>query len=151
MMHSEDGDYSAVCISCMEKLKCCASFCGADYAADSALLYNLYVKHIGSSGVGSDIINRNKCSQDGHKCFVELQNHFQSPAYLKDAVTSSISVNLVCILSTHPGTKMSPFSKYYNFTAMQPNSHLIAPSKRVNCDLQNEPGLKLIELIFKKL
>ena len=69
----------------------------------------------------------------------------------KDAVTSSISVNLVCILSTHPGTKMSPFSKYYNFTAMQPNSHLIAPSKRVNCDLQNEPGLKLIELIFKKL
>ena len=70
---------------------------------------------------------------------------------VKDAVTSSISVVLVSILSTDPGTKMYIFSKYHNFTAMHPNSHLFAPSKRAIYDLQNEPGLTTIELIIKKL
>ena len=82
MMREINGNYGALWQSRSDKLKNCASLNGPAFAADSALLYNLYVEHIGSSGVGSDIITRNKLRQNGRKCFTDLQNHFQNEAYL---------------------------------------------------------------------
>ena len=84
MMRESDGNYATVWISREEKLKNCATHNGPQFLSDSALLYNLYVEHIGSTGVGSDIIQRNKTRRNGHKCYLDLHSHFQSDAYLQN-------------------------------------------------------------------
>ena len=83
LLRETDGNYLSTWTSRGEKLRNCASFQGSDYLTDCNSLYNLFVEHIGTTGAGSDIVNRFKRNQHGRNCYTALRNHFMNATYLE--------------------------------------------------------------------
>ena len=88
LMRERDGNYDGVWVSRAERLKGCARHRGAAYRKDRETLYTLFIEHVGTTGVGSDVVNRYKRSKDGHSCYRDLNNHFKNESYLNNIISS---------------------------------------------------------------
>ena len=49
----------------------------------------MYIEHIGTTGVGSNIINKYKTSKNGHNCYRDLKAHFMNTSYLENKATTA--------------------------------------------------------------
>ena len=72
------GNYDAHWPTREDKLHHCLRLDGSIFKDDSQSLYSLMVQRIGSTGVGSNIVNKFQISKNGRQCHVELKAHFQN-------------------------------------------------------------------------
>ena len=72
------------------KLKNCILFQGDNFRADSEALYSLYVKHIGTQGIGSSTVNKHKNSKNGYKCHQDFCQHFANCSYLENKAQTAL-------------------------------------------------------------
>ena len=72
-----------------DKLRHCLRFNGPIYEDDNESLYSFLVQHIGTIGVGSNIVNKYKTSKDGRACYLELTDHFKNDTYLENKATAA--------------------------------------------------------------
>ena len=84
LMRATDGNYEGAWTSRAERLKACARLNGPHFRQDRETLYSLFLSHIGTTGIGSDIVNRHKRSKDGYTCYLELNRHFRNDSYLEN-------------------------------------------------------------------
>ena len=66
-----------------EKLRHCLKFNGPIYDDDNQSLYSFLVQHIGTTGVGSNIVNTYKSSRN------DLVDHFKNDTYLENKATAA--------------------------------------------------------------
>ena len=78
---NDAGSYDAVCNSIDEKLNNCVIFVGKYYKDDAESLYTILVKHFGTSGPGSNIIEKNNNYKNGRRCYLELKGHFLTESH----------------------------------------------------------------------
>jgi hypothetical protein len=83
------GDYGAPYTTRELKLKACITFTGDNFRVDRESIYSLYVQHIGTTGIGSTIVNRYKRNKDGYRCFLELNQHFNNSTYKQNRATTA--------------------------------------------------------------
>ena len=75
-------------------MKACTRHNGACYVWDREALYSLFVEHVGSEGVGSDIVNQFKNSRNGHACYNAFNAHFKNALFLENkAAAATNSMN----------------------------------------------------------
>ena len=89
LMRSTNGNYEAAWTSRAERLKNCVKLHGPHFIQDSEKLYSLLLTHVGTTGVGSDIINRHTNTKDGYTCFQEFNRHFRNESYLDNIATAA--------------------------------------------------------------
>ena len=87
MRENETGLYDAVYSSREEKLKHCVTLQGDNFRTDSQMLYSLFVQHIGTTGVGSSVVNKHKTSKNGYQCYKEFKAHFANETYKQNIAT----------------------------------------------------------------
>lgn len=78
------GNYDVLWPTREDKLHNCLRFDGPIFKDDSESLYSLVVQHIGSTGVGSNIVNQYKISKNGRQCYIELKAHFHNTSYIEN-------------------------------------------------------------------
>lgn len=86
---NEVGNYDGNWATREDRLHGCLKFSGPLYKDDRESLYSLLVQHVGSTGVGSNIINKYKVSKSGRSCYVELKKHFQNTTHLENEATAT--------------------------------------------------------------
>ena len=86
------GNYEALWLTREEKLQNCLKFEGPLFQDDTETLYTLLVQHIGTTGVGSNIVIKYKVTKDGRACYVELKRHFQNATYIENKATAANKV-----------------------------------------------------------
>ena len=89
LLRKTDGNYDDPWLSREERLVNCTSFRGDKFKNDSGILYDLFVEHIGSEGVGSNIVNKYKLSRNGYQCYHDLENHFRNASYLDNIASQA--------------------------------------------------------------
>ena len=90
LLHDHEvGNYEALWSTREERLHNCLKFNGPLFEDDMESLYSFLVQHVGTTGVGSNIVNKYKSSQDGRACYVELKRHFQNATYLENKATAA--------------------------------------------------------------
>ena len=89
LTRTTDGNYDAEWLSREEKLKNCTRLTGPHFQKDSHSLYSLFVQHVGSEGVGSNIVNRFKAAKNGYRCYHEFEAHFKNDAYLENKASAA--------------------------------------------------------------
>ena len=60
---------------------------GDNFRTDSQALYPLYIEHIGTTGVGSSVVNRHKDSKNGFQCHKDFVQHFANDTYEQNVAT----------------------------------------------------------------
>ena len=83
------GNYNNAYASRIDKLKECIILRGERFRTDSQALYSLYVEHIGTTGHGSNTVNRFKQSRNGFLCHRDFVQHYANRAYLDNRATNA--------------------------------------------------------------
>ena len=144
LMRENDGNYDAVWVSRAERLKNCAKHNGPCYRKDRETLYTLFIEHIGTTGLGSDVVNRYKRSKDGRSCYRDLNNHFKNESYLNNIATTA---NAAMSRAVYRGDKQhftletyySIMSKAFNDLALAGPAYALSEHQKVT---KFEAGLK---------
>ena len=89
MRQDDNGDYNTPYASREEKLKACILFRGDNFMVDRASLYSLFVEHIGTTGLGSSIINKHSTTRNGRRCYSDFRLHFANATYLQNKATAA--------------------------------------------------------------
>ena len=110
LMRSTNGNYEAAWISRAERLKNCAKLNGPHFIQDSEKLYSLFLTHVGTSGVGSDIVNRHTITKDGYTCYQEFNRHFRNESCLDNIATAATnSMNNAVYKGDRPNFTMETY------------------------------------------
>ena len=82
-----DGNYDDPWDSRSAKLKACTALAGPNFRRDREALYSLFVQHVGTESIGSNIVKQFKTSKDGYRCYHAFEAHFKNDAYLENKAT----------------------------------------------------------------
>ena len=83
------ANYNAAFANRNDKIKNCILLTGDRFRIDSETLYSLYVEHIGTTGHGSNTVNRFKQSRNGFLCHRAFLEHYANRAYLDNRATNA--------------------------------------------------------------
>ena len=82
-----DGNYDDPWDSCSAKLNACTALSGPNFRRDREALYSLFVQHVGTKLISSNIVKQFKTSKDGYRCYHAFEAHFKNDAYLENKAT----------------------------------------------------------------
>lgn len=83
------ANYNALFANRNDKIKQCILLTGDRFRIDSETLYSLYVEHIGTTGHGSNTVNRFKQTRNGFQCHRAFLEHYANRAYLDNRATNA--------------------------------------------------------------
>ena len=90
LMRTTNGNYEAPgWASRAARLKACVRLNGARFIRDREALYSLFIEHVGTEGIGSDIVNRFKTTKNGYSCYHAFNAHFRNASFLENKATSA--------------------------------------------------------------
>lgn len=70
-------------------LKACVHLNGACFIRDREALFSLFIEHVGTKGIGLDIVNRFKATKNGYSCYHAFNAHFHNASFLENKATSA--------------------------------------------------------------
>ena len=71
------------------KLQACTMLTDPSFRRDSESIYSLFVQHIGSEGIGSNIVKQFGTTKSGYRCYHAFDAHFKNDAYLENKATKA--------------------------------------------------------------
>ena len=145
MREHECGKYNALYALHEEKLKICILFLGVNYLVDRASLYSLFVEHIGTTSLGSSIINKHSNTRNGRNCYIDFKSHFANATYLQNKATSA---NQSLTNASYHGIRHNfAIEIYYNIMTIAFNDLELSGTAYILTDPQKVPkfenGLKV--------
>ena len=144
MRPNDTGEYSALYASREEKLKACILFRGDNFLVDRASLYSLFVEHIGTTGLGSSIINKHSNTRNGRSCYIDFKSHFANATYLQNKATSANQS--LSTVAYHGIRRNFTIETYYNIMTTAFNDLALSGPAHILSDPQKitkfENGLK---------
>ena len=145
LMREVNGNYDAPgWASRAARLKACTKLNGARYIRDRESLYLLFVEHVGSEGVGSDIVNRFKTSKNGHACYNAFNAHFKNASFLENKASSATAAMSNAVYKGDRQhftieTYYSIMSKAFNDLELAGAAHSLSEQQKIT---KFEQGLK---------
>ena len=144
MRDNDIGDYNSPYASREEKLKTCILFQGDNFLVDRASLYSLFVEHIGTTGLGSSIVNKHSNTRNGRRCHSDFKLHFANATYLQNKATAA---NLSISTAAYHGIRRNfTIETYYNIMTTAFNDLALSGPAHIVNDPQKitkfENGLK---------
>ena len=144
MRENDINDYNSPYASREEKLKACILFRGDNFLIDRASLYSLFVEHIGTTGLGSSIINKHSNTRNGRSCYRDFKLHFANATYLQNKATAA---NLTIANAAYHGirrnftieTYYSIMTTAFNDLALSGPAHILSDPQKIT---KFENGLK---------
>ena len=111
---------------------------------ENITLYSLYLRYIGTKGVGSNIINKYHSTKNGRKCHQDFELHFWNDTYLTNKSTSATSTMNSAVYNGDRRnftleTYYTIISKVFNDLAPAGSAHALNYTKKINA---LEQGLK---------
>ena len=90
--NTNPANYTAQYASREEKLKACIQLRGDNYQIDNDSIYSLYVEHIGTSDIGSSIVNRFNTTRNGRQCHLDFINHYANSTHIENKATEANNI-----------------------------------------------------------
>ena len=85
---------------------------GPSFRRDSESLYSLFVQHIGSEGIGSNIVKKFETTKSDYRCYHAFEAHLKNDAYLENKATKA---DLAIQNATYKGDMRTfTLESYYN-------------------------------------
>jgi hypothetical protein len=138
------ANYNALYSSREDKLKSCIALNGDAFRTDNETLYSLYVEHIGTTGIGSSVVNRHASTQNGRRCHLDFILHYNNATHLENNATdANASIDKAVYLGTRRNftieTYYSIFSEAFNTLNRCGPAHHLSEAQKIQ---KFESGLK---------